>query len=142
MVKKGIETKQKSSMRATPTNKLIVADIGWAETIPDWLKTEVELERLAEAMGGVSKKGKPKEEVGDAEACLYLYTASLKAPMSNEFSRVYIYLTAKLMKRKGIKPIDFMQEKLEKGLTTDEERKLEKLKRDIYKARGSWQPLG
>jgi hypothetical protein len=121
-------------------NKLIVADIGWAQDVPEWLKTEVELERLAECANGVVQtvtKAPKTETVGDAEACLYLFTASLRAPISYEAGQEYIWLAATIMKRKGIEPpMDCMKEKLKAGLTPDEKRELETLKRQLYRARG------
>lgn len=124
----------------TSENKLIVADVSWADSVPEWLKKEVELERLAECAKGVVQKvaKAPKTEtVGDAEVCLYLFTASLRAPISYESEQAYVWLCATIMKRKGIEPpMDFMKEKLKAGLTPDEKRELETLKRQLYRARG------
>lgn len=114
-------------------NRLVVADSGWAETIPEWLKKEVMAERI---ICGIATNTEKIEYVGDAEACLYLYTASLRAPMSHEMNEIYVYLTAKLMKRQGMEVFPFMQEKLEKGLSTYEGRELADLKSRLYRARG------
>ncbi|MBI4447183.1 MAG: hypothetical protein HY645_14910 [Acidobacteria bacterium] len=114
-------------------NRLIVANGGWAETIPQWLLDAVKEERLTLGMVGVMK---PLREVGDAEACAYLYTASLTAPMPHNLSQIYFWLGAKLMKRRGMQLPDFMAEKLGAGLTADEERELAELKRELFRKRG------
>ena len=112
-------------------NRLVVADIGWSETIPEWLKKEVEMERLMSGMVGLLKN--KKQEVGDAEACIYLYTASLTAPIGHNLTRVYIHLCTKLMERRGAKiPNDIAVSELNE----DEQRELDTLKRDLYRARG------
>ena len=116
-------------------NKLVVADSGWAEEIPDWLKKEVEAERMVS--GFVDAMGKEtKEEVGDAEVCLYLFTLNLSRPVSHDTGNIYIYLSSKLCKKQGTELMDFMQKKLDAGLSSDEERELTKLRRDLYRARG------
>ena len=113
-------------------NRLIVADAGWAKSIPDWLKKEVESERLVSGLVDVLDKG--QEEVGDAEACLYLL--SLKQPVPHETAQIYIYLAAKLCKRQGIESESFMLKKLKDGLDHDEERELRILKQKLWTARG------
>ncbi len=74
-------------------NRLVVGDVGWAETIPDWLLEEVKAERFFLGLGSLISDC---EKVGDAEACVYLYTASLRQPLDHYQAEVYIYLTAKL----------------------------------------------
>jgi len=115
-------------------NRLVVADSGWAEQIPEWLLDEVRAERLTLGLGDLISPD--CEKVGDAEVCVYLYTASLTAPMSSEDMGIYFYLTAKLMKRVGQELPDFLAEKLERGLSADESRELEHLRNDIYSKRG------
>lgn len=115
-------------------NRLIVADIGWAETIPDWLKKEVESERMINGFVDVLDKG--IKEVGDAEACLYLYTLNLKQPVSHEIGNIYIYLASKLCKKRGIKLESFMEQKVKDGLDSDEERELRILKQELWTKRG------
>lgn len=112
-------------------NRLVVADAGWAETTPEWLMEEVKTERLMGGMSDVIRKG--KEEVGDAEVCVYLYTASLKAPMGHELTQAYLYLCTKLMKRRGVAvPEGVSVEKL----SNDEQRELTELKQKLWKKRG------
>ena len=115
-------------------NRLVVGDATWADMIPDWLLEEIKAERLIYGLAGIANPDAPK--VGDAEITAYLMTASMRAPMPSEYVEVYVYLTARLMKKRGTKLPDFMAEKLEKGLTQYEEHTLNDLKSDIYRKRG------
>ena len=114
---------------------IVVANKGWAETVPEWLIEEVKAERLILGVAGLMKPD-PIEKVGDAEVCVYIYTLGLTQPLDHNLSEIYIYVTAKLMKRRGMELQDFMKEKLERGLTIDEERELKELKYRLYKRRG------
>ncbi len=69
-------------------NRLIVADKGWLETAPEWLIEDVKKERQLSAITSLMPDA--KEEVGDAEMCLYLYTLSLKMPKKSEMARICI----------------------------------------------------
>ena len=115
-------------------NRLIVGDMCWADTIPEWLLDEVKAERLIYGLVGLINPDAPK--VGDAELCVFLYTTSLRTPMYDEHNQIFIYLVAKLMKKQGKELQDFMQEKLFRGLSLDEERELRELKDMIYSRRG------
>lgn len=119
----------------TRENRLVVASKAWAETIPEWLLEEVKSERL---MLGLLNMARPEsvQEVGNAEACVYLYTLGLEVPIHGAHAEIYIYLGAKLAKRRGKQLAPFMEEKLQKGLTPDEERELKDLKGLLYTKRG------
>jgi len=120
--------------RKTKENRLVVADAGWAESIPEWILEEIKFERLAYGLLGLAVQNAPK--VGDAEVWAYLYTASLHSMMSEVYCEVYFYLSAKLMNRRGCKLHGFLEEKLQKGLNQYEERTLEELRCMIYNSRG------
>ena len=117
-------------------NRLVVADAGWAQDLPDWLLEEIRTERLILAMAALTHEMADHEKVGDAEIVAYFMTASLRAPLIHEDAEIYFYLTAKLMQRKGKELEDFMQAKLEKGLSDDENRQLKHLKTEIFRKRG------
>jgi len=56
------------------TDPILVFPGGWGDTLPEWLKSAITLERLE--MNTRALKG--EEMTGtDAEACAYLYTAAL-----------------------------------------------------------------
>lgn len=106
---------------------LVVADEGWADTIPDWIKEQVKLERLLSNL---------KPETGmctDAEATAYLYTLSLTRPMTPEACQIYFYLCGKYFKQRGATvPSDVP---IPDTLTPEQQRSLDKLKQWIYKQR-------
>jgi hypothetical protein len=80
------------------TDPIIVFPGGWGDTLPEWLKGAITLERLEMNM----KAFKGEEMTGtDAEACAYLYTASLTAPMDHDWSQIYLYVATKTYKRWG-----------------------------------------
>lgn len=78
------------------TDPIIVMPGGWGDTLPEWIKTAITLGRLMENVRAL----KDEEMTGsDAEACAYLYTASLTAPMGSDWSQIYLYLAGKVMKQ-------------------------------------------
>ena len=78
------------------TDPIIVFPGGWGDTLPEWLKGAITMERLEMNM----KALKGKEMTGtDAEACAYLYTASLTAPMDHDWSQIYLYVATKTYSR-------------------------------------------
>ncbi len=116
-------------------NRLVVANIGWAETIPDWLLKVVESERMVEGFLGVMDKGND-EMVGLAEVCVYLYTECLTHPISHDRGQIYLWVTGKVMERTKREVPDFVKEVLDKGLNSDEARELGELRRTLYRRRG------
>ncbi len=120
-------------------NKLIVADVGWAKTIPKWLLNEVNAERMVNGMCNLIKKLDYTKLVGNAEVVVYLMTASLRAPLNRDMARIYLHLTSRLMVKvkkfkEGELP-DFIKEEF-KELSDYEKSQLNKLKYKIYNARG------
>jgi hypothetical protein len=74
------------------TDPIIVFPGGWGDILPEWLKTAITLERMADNLKAI-KGGEPTGT--DAEACAYLNTASLTAPMDNDWSQIYLYVATK-----------------------------------------------
>ena len=102
---------------------LVVADLQWAEAIPDWLMQRVTLERLMQVY---------KREEGlatDAEAVCYLCTASLMSPLSNEYAKVYLYLAKQEFVREGK---DVSQIEAPEALSNYEQHCLDELKQRIW----------
>ena len=84
---------------------IIVFPGGWGDTLPDWLKTAITMERMM----GDMKALKGEEPTGtDAEACAYLYTAGLTAPMDHDWSQIYRYVATMTYRHwnKGEMPAD------------------------------------
>jgi len=87
------------------TDPIIVFPGGWGDTLPEWLKNAITLERL---MWDI-KALKGKEPTGtDAEACAYLMTLSLTQPMDSDWTQIYLYIAGQSYKRwnKGEMPAD------------------------------------
>ena len=80
------------------TDPIIVFPGGWGDTLPEWLKQAVTLERLIENV----KEARGQEPAGtDAEACAYLYTAGLTQPMDHDWAQIYLYIATKTYSRWG-----------------------------------------
>jgi len=89
------------------TDPIIVFPGGWGDTIPEWLKTAIILERMI----GDMKALKGEEPTGtDAEACAYLMTVSLTQPMDSDWTQIYLYVASQTYKRwgKGEMPADIV----------------------------------
>ena len=94
------------------TDPILVFPGGWGDTLPDWIKGAIIMGRLE--MSVRSSRG--DEETGtDAEACAYLYTAGLTAPMDHNWSQIYLYVATKTYARHkgGEVPEDIRVESLD-----------------------------
>ena len=87
------------------TDPIIVFPGGWGDTIPDWLKTAITLERM---MGNMKALKGEEPTATDAEACAYLMTVSLTQPIDSDWTQIYLYIAAQTYKRwnKGEMPAD------------------------------------
>jgi len=78
------------------TDPILVFPGGWGDTLPDWLKSTITLERLEMNMRAL----KGEEMTGtDAEACAYLNTASLTQPMDHDWTQIYLYIATKVYEK-------------------------------------------
>jgi len=109
---------------------IIVFPGGWGDTLPDWLKTSITLERLVMNMRLI--KGELPTGT-DAEACAYLYTASLTTPMDHDWTQIYLYIAGKTYTRekKAEMPEDIRVE----SLNDEQMRDLNRLKAWLYQKR-------
>ena len=112
------------------TDPIIVFPGGWGDTLPEWLKNAITLERLE--MNMRSLRGEIMTGT-DAEACAYLYTAGLAAPMDHDWSQIYLYVTTKTYSRHkgGEVPEDIRVETLDDYQTGE----LKRLKDWLYRQR-------
>ena len=109
---------------------IIVFPGGWGDTLPEWLKNAITLERLGMNMRAL----KGEEMTGtDAEACAYLYTASLTQPMDHDWGQIYLYIATKTYRRwgKNEMPGDIAVDSLRDDQVSD----LNRLKAWLYKKR-------
>jgi len=107
---------------------ILVFPGGWEDSLPDWLKNAITLERLAMNMR-VLKGELPTGT--DAEACAYLMTASLTEPIDHDWTQIYLYIAGKTYKRwnnKSEMPDDIRVE----SLNDDQMRDLNRLKAWLY----------
>jgi hypothetical protein len=112
------------------TDPIIVFPGGWGDTIPEWLKTAITLERM---MGNM-KALKGEEPTGtDAEACAYLMTVSLTQPMDSDWTQIYLYVATQTYKRweKGKMPDDIVVDSISDYQTGE----LSRLKSWLYHQR-------
>ncbi len=114
----------------TLTDPIIVYPGGWGDSLPEWLKNAIALERLTENMTE-TKGGQPAGT--DAEACAYLNTASLTAPMDGDWSQIYLYVAGKTCTRwrKGEMPDGIRVDSLNDKQMAD----LNRLKEWLYRRR-------
>ncbi len=112
------------------TDPIVVFPGGWGDTIPEWLKTAITLERMM----GDMKELKGEEPTGtDAEACAYLMTVSLTQPTDSDWTQIYLYVASQTYKRweKGKMPADIVVDSIS-GYQMGE---LKRLKAWIYRQR-------
>jgi len=112
------------------SDPIIVFPGGWGDTLPEWLKNAITLERLAMNMKAL--KGEEMTST-DAEACAYLYTAALTQPMDRDWGEIYLYIATRVYGRWGKSevPADIKVE----SLRDDQKADLNRLKRWLYQQR-------
>lgn len=109
---------------------IIVYPSGWEDTMPEWIKPAITMERLIECV----KSSKGEVPTGtDAEAMAYMYPAGLAAPLDHDWTEIYLYLATQVIRRhrKTEVPEDIAKETLDR----DQTRKLNDLKAWIYQKR-------
>jgi hypothetical protein len=110
---------------------IIVMPGGWGEDLPDWLKKRVTVERLCENLLAL-KEGRELTAT-DAEAACYLFTASLEAPMGDDWTQIYLYVAGGEMK--GEAKTEMLPDIKVEALTSYQWRELKQLKNWIYQQR-------
>ena len=112
------------------TDSIIVFPGGWGETVPEWLKGAITMERVIDNM----KALKGEEMTGtDAEACAYLMTASLTHPMDSDWTQIYLYVSTKVFSR--WKKVEVPEDIRVQSLRDDQVRDLDRLKAWLYRQR-------
>lgn len=114
------------------TDPILVSPGGWGDTLPEWIKSQITLERLAESMASSRERREPAGT--DAEATAYLYSASLEAPMDHDWTNIYLYVAGKTYaraNRSGEVPEDIRVDSLNDEQMAD----LNRLKEWIYRQR-------
>jgi len=112
------------------TDPILVFPGGWGDTLPDWLKGAITMERLMSNVEAL----KTGEMTGtDAEACAYLMTVSLTQPIDSDWTQIFLYIAGKVYRRqgKGEMPADIAVDKLD----DEQMRDLRRLKEWLYERR-------
>jgi hypothetical protein len=78
------------------TDPIIVFPSGWEDTMPEWMKRDLPLHRLAHVHQCLVGKAS-WEEACDLEALIYMYPAALAQPLGEVWTRIYVYLGTKVM---------------------------------------------
>ena len=104
-------------------NRPIILHPGWIE-IPDKLKKQISTECAEQILKG------NLDRATDAEVMAYLSSASMAAPLPQEYTNIFLYLFQKTMKRIEIEvPQDLLEVK---NLTDYEEQLMKELKGWIW----------
>jgi hypothetical protein len=112
------------------TDPILVFPGGWGDTLPEWLKNAITLERLE--MNMMELRGDTPTGT-DAEACAYLYTAALTQPMDHDWGQIYLYIATKTYQRWGKN--EMPQDIAIESITDDQMRDLNELKAWLYRHR-------
>ena len=128
-VEKGI-----SEIVGALTDPIIVFPGGWGDSLPEWLKSTITLERIVMNMRAI----KGEEMTGtDAEACAYLNTASLTQPMGHDWTQIYLYIATKVYEKWRTKEsgVTMPEDIRVESLNDDQMRDLNRLKAWLYRKR-------
>ncbi|MBU1173533.1 MAG: hypothetical protein KKD44_28530 [Proteobacteria bacterium] len=114
---------------------IIVYESPWMETLPEWIKGEITLQRLALLM--VAQKDESQRGIAtNAEALAYMYPLSLERPMGHDWTEIYIYLGTQVMsKNMSGRNKDFPEDIAIHSLSDYHMGLLNHLKRWIYERR-------
>ena len=78
------------------TDPIIVWPSPWQDTMPEWIKPAVTMERLMENM----KALKGEQPTGtDAEVLAYMYPRSLEARLDSDWTQIYLYISTTVVAR-------------------------------------------
>lgn len=112
---------------------ILVANTEWP--LPENLIADVKAERMVNSLlNMVCGEMDYKDLVGYAECVAYLYPAVCKHTLQSLPADIYLYCSYKLMERKGIKDIDFLQNHRE--LNEYQQMRLDEFKKWIFEHRG------
>ena len=116
------------------TDPIIVFPGGWGDTLPEWLKNAITLERLEMNMRVL--KGEEMTGTG-AECCAYLYTAALTNPVDHDWTQIYLYIATKVYEKWRTKEsgVTMPPDVRVASISDEQMRDLNRLKEWLYKKR-------
>jgi hypothetical protein len=112
------------------TDPILVFPGGWGDSLPDWLKGAITMERLMMNIGVL--KGEAMTST-DAEACAYLMTVSLTQPIDSDWTQIYLYVSTKVCSR--WKKVEVPEDIRVESLRDDQMQDLNRLKDWLYRQR-------
>ena len=112
------------------TDPIIVFPSPWMDTLPDWIKPAITMDRLIECMRS-TKEGNPTAT--DSEAMAYMYPRSLESPMGHDWTEIYMYLGTRVCRQH--RKVEFPADIAKETLTDGQMRDLRDLKNFIYDRR-------
>ncbi len=111
------------------SDPIIVYPSPWKEDLPDWIKPQITLERLIMNIKAAKEGGVP---VGSTEVMAYIFPRTMEAPMTEQWTRIYMHVFNEAMAFKKVEvPEDLKSEKL----SSHDMYELNGLKRCIYESR-------
>jgi hypothetical protein len=102
----------------------------WMDTLPEWIRPAITMERLIESMKAA--RGETPTAT-DAEALAYVYPLSLEQPMDSEWTKIYLYLSTKVVARHN--KIEVPEDIKVESLDEYQMQRLKELKDWIYERR-------
>jgi hypothetical protein len=112
------------------TDPILVFPGGWGDTLPEWLKGAITMERL---MMNVESLKTGQMTGTDAEACAYLMTVSLTQPIDSDWTQIYLYVSTEVCSR--WKKVEIPEDIRVQSLRDDQVRDLDRLKAWLYRQR-------
>ena len=112
------------------TDPIIVWPSPWQDTLPEWIKPAITMDRLIENMKAL--KGE-KPTATDAEVLAYMYPRTMEAALDRDWVDIYLYVATRVMSRhkEAEIPADIKVD----SLRDDQMRDLQHLKDWIYQHR-------
>lgn len=117
------------------TDPIIVWPGGWMDTLPEWIKGEIKVQRLVQLM--IARKDESQRGLAtDAEAMAYMYPLTMERPIDRDWTEIYLYLGTRVMESNmSGRNREFPGDIRKDTLTDEQMRDLNQLKRWIYSRR-------
>ena len=112
------------------TDPIIMYPSPWMDTLPDWIKPAITIDRLLECARS-NKEGHPTAT--DSEAMAYMYPRSLESPLGHDWTEIYLYLGTRVCRQH--RKVEFPADVAKETLTDGQMRDLRDLKNWIYSRR-------
>ena len=86
--------KQIDELVGALTDPIIVWPSPWQDTLPEWIKPAITMERLIQNMKAL--KGEAPTAT-DAEVLAYMYPLTLEHPLDRDWTQIYLYVAGKVV---------------------------------------------